>query len=306
MQQRGTRHLAAWFTGTAVAGCAAPLSTLDTAGPSAHIIETLWWVLLVGAALISALVAALLLWAFAKRQDDTSVDERRWLVWGGIAFPLVVLSALTVYGVAAGERLLAKPAPDVVRVDAIGHRFWWEFVHYDEGGRPIYSASELRVPAGVPVDVHITSADVIHSFWVPRLAGKMDAIPGAENILRIEADRPGVYAGRCAEFCGAGHARNSFSVRAMTRADHAAWLASPDASAPPAAVANACAGCHSVDPRIRGNGPNLASLAERRYPPGHAMAAAPEVRRRWLAAHAGGPAETSDEAAIAWAAGVRP
>lgn len=290
----------------ALGGCVAPYSTLDTAGPSARVIETLWWVLLAGAALISVLVAALLVWAFSKRRDDTRVDERRWLVWGGIAFPLTVLSALTVYGVVAGERLLAKPAHDVVRVDAIGHQFWWEFVQYDAAGRPIYTASELRIPAGVPVDVHITSADVVHSFWVPRLAGKMDAIPGAENILRIEADRPGVYAGRCAEFCGAGHARNSFSVVVATLAEHASWLASPGAATTPAAVTGACAGCHSSDPRVRGNGPNLAGLADRRFPPGHAMAAPREVRRRWLAAHAGGPLETSDEDAIAWAAGVRP
>lgn len=290
----------------ALTGCAAPYSTIDTAGPSARTIETLWWVLLIGAALISALVAALLFWAFARRGRESALDERRWLIWGGLAFPLAVLSLLTVYGVAAGERLLARPAPDVIRVDAIGHRFWWEFVHYDAAGRPLYTASELRIPAGVPVDVHITSADVIHSFWVPRLAGKMDAIPGAENILRIQADRPGAFAGRCAEFCGAGHARNSFSVRAMTRADHASWLASPRSAAPPPAVAGACSGCHSVDPYLRGNGPNLAGLSDRPYPPGHAMAAPSEVRRRWLAGHARGPAETSDEAAIAWAAGVRP
>lgn len=290
----------------ALAGCAAPYSTIDAAGRSARIIETLWWVLLAGAALITALVAALLAWAFARQRRDTAIDERRWLVWGGLAFPLTVLAALTVYGVAAGERLLAKPAPEVVRVDAIGHRFWWEFVHYDPADRRIYTASELRIPAGVPVDVHITSVDVIHSFWAPRLAGKMDAIPGAENVLRIQADRPGVYAGRCAEFCGAGHARNSFSVRAMTRADHASWLASPRSAARTPAVAGACAACHAVDPYVRGDGPNLAGLADRRYPPGHAMAAPPEIRRRWLAAHARGPSETTDEAAISWTAGVRP
>lgn len=294
------------FTAAALAGCVTPYSTIDTAGPSAHTIETLWWVLLAGAALITALVAALLAWAFAKRRDETRVDERRWLVWGGLAFPLTVLSALTIYGIVAGERLLAKRAPNVVRVDAVGHQFWWEFVQYDAAGRRIYTASELRIPAGVPVDVHITSVDVVHSFWVPRLAGKMDAIPGAENILRIEADRPGVYAGRCAEFCGAGHARNSFSVVVATPAEHAAWLASPGAATVPTTATGTCAGCHSVDPHVRGNAPNLAGLADRRYPPGHAMAASPEVRRRWLAAHARGPGDTSDEAAIARAAGVRP
>lgn len=250
-------------------------------------------------------MAGLVAWAFARRRAESRVDERRWLVWGGIAFPLAVLSALTVYGVAAGERLLARPAPDVVRVDAIGHRFWWEFVHHDGAGRPVYTASELRIPAGVPVDVHITSADVIHSFWAPRLAGKMDAIPGATNVLRIQADRPGVYAGRCAEFCGAGHMRNSFSVVAMTPAAHAAWLARPAPAARPAFATAACAACHSVDPHVRGNGPNLAGVADRPYPPGHAMAAPPEVRRRWLAGHGGGPLDTSAESAIAAAAGVR-
>ena len=121
-----------------------------------------------------------------------------------------MLLGLLVYGLWAGERLLPRPSSDVTRVGAEARRWSWTFAYDDAPGR--VTENVLHIPAGRPVDVAITTADVIHSFWVPRLAGKLDAIPGHVNVLRIEADAPGTYAGVSSEFSGAGYDRQVFSV----------------------------------------------------------------------------------------------
>ena len=135
-----------------------------------------------------------------------------------LGFPLVTLAALTGYGLVVGERLLPRDAPDLVTVSTEARQWAWTFRY---AGAPL-AATEgvLHIPAGRPVNVEITSTDVIHSFWVPRLAGKLDAIPGHVNVLRIEAERPGTYAGQSAEFSGPGYREHVFSVEAH---DAAAW-----------------------------------------------------------------------------------
>lgn len=208
-----------------LAGCDGALSTVDPAGPAARSIATLWWVMLAGAAAILVLVLALVTLSFRRRApggDDDGPRERTFIVALGIAFPAVVLALLLGYGLGMGERLLPREAADVVRVNAEARRWTWSFTYDDIPGR--MSESVLHIPAGRPVDVAITTADVIHSFWVPRLAGKLDAIPGRVNRLRIEADAPGTYAGRSAEFSGAGYDDFGFSVVAHDAAGWAAFL----------------------------------------------------------------------------------
>lgn len=213
------------------AGCTAPLSTLDPGGPAAEQIAMLWWVLLAGAALICALIAGLLLVAWRKRAAASRIHWRRWIIGGGILFPAVVLIGLTVAALIVGERLLPKPDPrGVITVSATGEQYGWIFVQPGPEGRPVTSVHALHIPAGQPVDVRITSLDVIHSFWVPALAGKMDAIPGRINTLRIEAARPGRYQGQCAEFCGIGHAGHRFVVVAHPASRYRTVLASLDAA----------------------------------------------------------------------------
>jgi cytochrome c oxidase subunit 2/cytochrome aa3-600 menaquinol oxidase subunit 2 len=206
-------------------GCARPLSAVDPAGPAAEAIATLWWVLFIGAALIFAMVMILLVLALRSRPGPAGAeaDARRETVWIkglGLAFSLAVLATLTVYGLLIGERLLPRPGPDVVRVGAEAQRWTWRFSYDAAPGR--VTEGVLHIPAGRPVDVAITSRDVIHSFWVPRLAGKLDAIPGHVNILRIEADQPGSFAGVSAEFNGPGYTGHRFTVTAH---DEAAWTA---------------------------------------------------------------------------------
>lgn len=177
--------------------------------------------MLAGAAAITVLVLGLLVVAW--RRPEGPVDERVWF-WGlGLSFPLVVLSALTVHGLILGERLRPVAAADVVTVRAEARQWAWSFGYADAPGRR--TEDILHIPAGRPVDVEITSRDVIHAFWVPRLAGKLDAIPGHVNRLRLQADRPGDYAGASAEFSGTGYRDHTFTVRAHDAAGWAAFLA---------------------------------------------------------------------------------
>jgi cytochrome c oxidase subunit 2/cytochrome aa3-600 menaquinol oxidase subunit 2 len=122
-----------------------------------------------------------------------------------------------------GERLLPRPSPEVVEVSAEARQWEWSFGYADAPGRR--TDTVLHIPAGRPVDVAITSADVLHSFWVPRLAGKLDAVPGHVNVLRIEAGAPGDYAGVSAEYSGPGYREHGFTVRAHDPAAWAAFLA---------------------------------------------------------------------------------
>jgi heme/copper-type cytochrome/quinol oxidase subunit 2 len=179
--------------------------------------------MLTGATAIFLLVMILLVLAFLRREGSVGpeADTRREKVWIqglGLGFSLSILAALTAYGLYVGERLLPRPGPDVVTVRAEGRQWQWSFGYADAPGRA--TEGILHIPAGRPVDVEITSTDVIHSFWVPRLAGKLDAIPGHVNVLRIEADAPGDYAGVGAEFNGRNYTRHHFTVRAH---DEAAW-----------------------------------------------------------------------------------
>jgi len=200
----------------ALSGCEERLSALHPAGPAARDITAIWWVLLAGATVIFLFVMALLAAALLRRRETPPQDgasERVWFWALGLAFPAVTLAALTAYGLVMGERLLPRASPDVVTVGAEGRQWLWTFRYADAPGHA--TEGVLHIPAGRPVDVEITSADVLHSFWVPRLAGKLDAIPGHVNVLRIEAETPGDYAGVSSEYNGPGYRDHAFTVRAL-------------------------------------------------------------------------------------------
>jgi cytochrome c oxidase subunit 2 len=199
----------------ALGGCGGPLSTLDPAGASASAIAELWWVMLSGSIVLCALVAALLLWVFVKPGAGAATSPKLWLVGGGLVLPAVVLTPLLIYALFTGERLLAHPgAGDVLRIDAEARQWQWTFRYPDHETGTLATVNALHIPAGRPIDLRITSADVIHSFWVPRLAGKLDAIPGHVNVIRISAAQPGTFRGVSAEFSGVGYTDMEFSVQA--------------------------------------------------------------------------------------------
>jgi cytochrome c oxidase subunit 2 len=224
--------VAAW----GLAGCAGPQSVLDPAGPSAAAIAMVWWWMF-GVAVV-VLAGICVIWLLAMRPRAEAPDEdaarriqRRWLVGGGLVLPGVSIVALLVFGSPAGFHQLPLPGagPAPLRVDAIGHQWWWE-MHYPDNG--VRLKNEMRVPVGRAVDVHTQSSDVIHSFWVPRLGGKLDAVPGRTLVVRLQADRAGTYRGQCAEFCGTGHAHMTMTVIAMEPADFDAWLRTGQAPVP--------------------------------------------------------------------------
>ena len=176
--------------------------------------------MLAGAGVLTALVLGLLAMAFGPPRR---VREGRWTLGLGLGLSAAVLIPLLAAGLWVGERILPRDDGALqVRVHAV--QWHWEFTHEGENG-PVETRDRLILPAGQPVDMVITSADVIHSFWVPQLGGKMDAIPGRTNRLRLQADAPGRLRGQCAEFCGLGHAAMRFEVLVVAPEDFEAALA---------------------------------------------------------------------------------
>lgn len=203
------------------AGCAGPLSTLEPAGPVAGSIAWLWWAMTAGSVVLTAVVLGPFALAVLRPGSLGGVSTRMWIVGGGLALPALVLTPLLVWALVAGERMQPGRG-DALRVEATGEQWRWIFRHPDAG---VETQGVLHLPAGRPVEIALTSRDVIHSFWVPRLAGKLDAIPGRTTVLRLVADEPGTYEGLCAEFCGLDHAHMRFAVVVHAAEDYAAALA---------------------------------------------------------------------------------
>ncbi|WP_459618552.1 cytochrome c oxidase subunit II [Bordetella sp. 2513F-2] len=270
----------------------APLSALDAAGPAAAAIARVWWWMTGAGGMVLLGVCLLAAAAFLRRRSKPDARRAaRLALAAGIALPLAAAAALLAWGLPAGQAMRAHVA-DAYRVEVWAHQWWWEVRYPDAPGGPVYSANELHIPAGRPVAVTLRSDDVIHSFWAPRLGGKLDAIPGRVNTVRLQADRPGVYAGTCAEFCGAQHARMGLRIEAHPPQALQARLAA--AASPHAAAARLqagpyarhCLGCHSLDPRVRGrDGPNLADLPLRLTLGAGTLDNTPEGLRRWLRDH---------------------
>jgi cytochrome c oxidase subunit II len=208
--------------------CTGPLSTLDPSGPAGASIATLWWVMLAGSAILFLLVMTLFVLVIRRPGWGSSVSPERWLVLGGLVLPAVVLLPLIAYAMIAGERLLPLPGQAPARIEAVGRQWAWTFRYPDHGATE--TKGVLHMPAGAPVDILVSSQDVIHAFWIPRLAGKIDAVPGHVNRLRIQADQPGRYAGQCSEFCGLDHASMRFDVVVHRPEEFSAALARAAAS----------------------------------------------------------------------------
>jgi cytochrome c oxidase subunit 2 len=253
----------------------------STASSAAARIAGLTWFMIVLSAVILALVSGIIVVALirARRQRSTDVvlgdTGRGWVVWGGVAMPVVVLGSVAAFGFRVMyEQPSSSPA---LTIRVTGHQWWWQ-IDYDgaDSTRGFRSANELHVPVGSPVRLVLTSADVIHSFWVPQLNGKLDLIPGDTNVLQIEASKAGRFGGACAEYCGAQHAHMAITVIAEDSASFAAWEQRErlDAVAPAESLAvagerlfttSACSACHTVRgvTPAREAGPDLTHVASR-------------------------------------------
>jgi cytochrome c oxidase subunit II len=237
-----------------------PPPVLDPHGPFSNTVTTLAWVLLALVTLIFILVGAAM-WVALYGSDElrAKLGGERVVTWFGLIFPAGVLFVLLAWGttLVAGMTTIKG---DELRMRVSGNIYWWRVSYLDAAGVEVLAdANELHIPVGRPVVVDMVSEDVIHSFWVPKLGGKMDMIPGRTNRLKLQADKAGVYGGQCAEFCGGAHSLMGFMVVAHEPADWQRWLDARRAVAPSAASVSAealrgsqlflevgCAACHRV------------------------------------------------------------
>ncbi|MGQ0752682.1 MAG: cytochrome c oxidase subunit II [Betaproteobacteria bacterium] len=250
-------------------------SALNPQGPHAAVIHEISWVLFIGALAVFAIVMGFAAYAvFARRDRARRLRATPLIVGGGALFPFVMLSALLVYSLVRAGALGGAPDAAPIRIAVIGEQWWWRVHYLDENGRRVFeTANEIHIPVGRPVEISLSSADVIHSFWIPALAGKLDMIPGRTNRLRLVAERPGQYRGQCAEYCGGPHAFMAFFVVAQEPEDFERWAARQREPAPLSEGDRAgsglflahCAACHTIrgTPAEGTRGPDLTHVGGR-------------------------------------------
>ena len=323
------------------AACApnATQSTLEPKGPYAQqsydLFVPVFWVAVVIFIIVEGLLVVFL-FRYRHRKNQTRIppqvhgNTRLEIAW--TILPTLILAGVAVPTIATIWDLAAKPTGDVLEVNVLAHQWWWEFDYPDQR---ILTANELHIPTGRPVYVTLCAvgfgygtpvpsqggppapsacqgppdspppaaigAAVIHSFWVPELAGTQDVVPGQTNHLTIQADEPGVYEGQCKEFCGLSHAYMRFKVVAHTPEDFDRWVAQQQAPASSAVAGLAqagqaiflqtCVACHAVagletatgQPVLANGGPNLTHLMSRGCFRGCTLAVTDGNLRRWIA-----------------------
>ncbi|TIT04192.1 cytochrome c oxidase subunit II [Mesorhizobium sp.] len=265
-----------------LSGCGGVQSALDAHGHTAILLKNLIIFVVATCFAVWIIVMLVLLWSLMRRgerqaADDRSLDRRMMIaVSGAVAATALIISVLTIASFYTTRGLdPARHADVTIRVRA--QQWWWQFVYQDaDPARSFQTANEIHIPVGKDVRVLLESSDVIHSFWVPSLAGKQDLIPGRENILTLRAERPGVYRGQCAEFCGLQHSHMALFVIAEDEERYRQWASAqrkegleprePETVAGKAAfMARQCAACHT----IRGTeasgitGPDLTHIGSR-------------------------------------------
>jgi cytochrome c oxidase subunit 2 len=276
-------------------GCRSAQSTFESHGPAARNIANLSWFMTVLFLIITIIMWGLVGYAFYRRRGTidehepiTATGGQTWIAIGGIAVPLLVLTVIFVlglqllrdfpihgmHGMEHHARMRNNMKPEIL---IIGHQWWWEIQYLnDNPSQQFTTANELHLPAGRPVNIEVETRDVMHSFWIPALHGKVDLIPGQPNFIRIEASEAGNYGGQCAEFCGAEHARMRLLAVVQSPAEYQAWLEGQrkDGTEPttPDAIAGQnifltgpCSMCHQIRGTVAGGrvAPDLTHLASR-------------------------------------------
>ncbi|MGF6789384.1 cytochrome c oxidase subunit II [Paraburkholderia sp. 35.1] len=296
--------LAIGFANSAHANTVAPLNYfLHAAGPAARPTLYLGWVFTAIVTLVTLFVAGLLIGAMVRKRPVAQPDALsaepggiRW-VFIGTAVSSVVLLAMLVYALITLESVASPASDPQLTITVTAYDWWWKADYRDDPNpaRNFTTANEIHIPVGEPVKIELKSADVVHAFWVPQLAGKTETIPGQTNEQWLQADRPGIYRGQCSQFCGAQHAHMAFEVIAQDAAAFNAWRdAQGRAATVPtgdAAVAagqhlfeERCAGCHT----IRGTkatgvqAPDLTHLGSRRTIAAGALSNTPDHLLDWI------------------------
>lgn len=278
-----------------------PQDSLSPEGPDARTLDRLWDLTFPFAVAVFFLVQGLIvyiMWRYRARSDDDApvqVHGHAKAEIGWTIAPALLLAVIGVFTVVTVFDINRRAeGSEVLQVKVIGHQWWWE---YEYEAFNIVTANELHIPANQPVQLEITSADVIHNFWPPKLAGKVDAIPGRTNFMKLEADRPGDYSGQCAEYCGLSHANMRLRVVSHAPEDFRAWVRGQQQAAAPAAagsdaaagaelfVFKGCTGCHTVAGLQGANGrvgPDLTHFASRDWFAGAIFETNEKNLRLWL------------------------
>ena len=290
----------------ALAGCGGSQNALNPHSHQAADIANLFWVMMAVSFGGLALITGLLLFAWLRRGrrgvgadvDDPHPGEKpSWfvVVGMGVGFPLMVIIALFIVGNWAIINVTQAPAESstAMTVGAVGHQWYWEFRY---PGTKAVTADELHIPVGTRVNLVATTADVIHSFWVPALNRKIDTIPGQQNRILLYSNKVGVYRGQCAEYCGLQHAHMAMLVYVQPKAQFRAWLKGQAAPAAPprtslarrgeqAFLSGSCSSCHAVrgTPARGFVGPDLTHLASRTTLGGLTIPNTRDYLARWIA-----------------------
>ena len=270
-------------------GCRGALdqSMLRASGPQAGGIERQWWFAFYTAAAVYTATILTLFWAIARarrRAHDGAAlpeDHERQMTRGvtvAIGATLAILLVFLFYDFTLGRSISGSPSKHPLTIDVVGHQWWWE-VQYEDSlpQNRVTTANEIHIPVGQPVLFRLTSTDVIHSFWVPNLAGKKDLIPGYTQTVWFQADTAGTYRGQCAEFCGLQHAKMAMFIVAEPLDQYRLWVAQQKQQAQPPTdtlaqrggeifMTGPCAMCHNINgtPAGSNNGPDLTHVASRR------------------------------------------
>ena len=273
-------------------------SMLSPAGLQAATIERLWWIFLGVTAVVYVAVVAALVMAIARGRRDRAPSDRTAFraIAAAVVATVVTLIALITVDAFTARQLSSLETDDRMVINITGRQWWWdiEYQHPTPSMR-VRTANELRLPAGRVVQINLQSADVIHSFWVPALHGKRDAIPGHANEIWIKADTPGTYRGQCAEFCGLQHAHMALTVIVEPQDRFSAWLAAQREPAPSDASEQAmrgrqivergpCSTCHTVRGTDAGGrvGPDLTHVTARQTIAAGTLPTSRENLRRWI------------------------
>lgn len=300
-----------------------PQDALSPDGKYARLTDNLWNAVFPLAVIVFVIVQVLVLWLiirYRRKGDDIKepkqIHGNTKMEIGWTVLPALLLLFVGLISLRTLFEISERPSPssNPLQVQVIGHQWWWEFAYpmpeevkynektkeweqpncIDSNVKCVRTANEMVIPVGRTIDATVQSKDVIHSFWVPKLAGKIDATSGRTNYLLLEANKPGIYSGQCAEFCGLSHANMRIKVRAVTPKEYDQWfqqqMQGPSTQATEAEQAGAtlflqkgCAGCHEVNGISKGTvGPNLTHFMDRNTFAGALFENNNENLRRWL------------------------
>lgn len=279
-----------------VLGCSGVQSALAPAGRQAEQLARIFWWMSGGSLAIWLLVMGIAIYAAYSPESRDLVGPRRLIIWGGVIVPTLALTLVLCFGLALIPEHVDPATPSALEVRVSGEQYWWRVKYVSQTGAPVELANEIRLPVGEEVDFVLDSPDVIHSFWIPSLGGKVDMIPGRQTRLRLSPQRTGSFRGQCAEYCGASHALMAFDVVVQERADFERWLAAQAAPArdPSDALAregrdvllaNGCGACHALrgTPADGVVGPDLTHVGSRGSIAAGVLPNAAAGFGRWLA-----------------------